>query len=170
MITLKDRPDMSPIEVITSVQRRRRWAPEEKRALLEEAEYPGSSVSAVARKYGVNPNQMFHWRKLMREGASVERVRGRENAPRRQYRKTEDDALLPLIREIADVRPTYGYPRIKALMHFDKGAEETVTREGFLRYRHNLQNNCHLTVPSIAEKTDVIPMLPAGSPGMNRAT
>lgn len=71
MTTLKDRPDMSPIEVITSVQRRRRWTPEEKRALLEEAEHPGSSVSAVARKYGVNPNQMFHWRKLMREGALV---------------------------------------------------------------------------------------------------
>jgi transposase len=62
---------MSPIEVITSVQRRRRWTPEEKRALLEEAEHSGSSVSAVSRKYGVNPNQMFHWRKLMREGALV---------------------------------------------------------------------------------------------------
>jgi len=62
---------MSPIEVITSVQRRRRWTPEEKRALLEEAEHPGSSVSAVARTYGDNPNQMFHWRKLMREGALV---------------------------------------------------------------------------------------------------
>ena len=71
MTTPKDRPDMSPIEVITSVQRRRRWTPEEKRALLEEAEYLGSSVSAVARKYGVNPNQLFHWRKLMREGALV---------------------------------------------------------------------------------------------------
>jgi transposase len=71
MTTPKDKPDMSPIEVITSVQRRRRWTPEEKRALLEEAEHPGSSVSAVARKYGVNPNQMFHWRKLMREGALV---------------------------------------------------------------------------------------------------
>ncbi len=71
MTTPKDRPDMSPIEVITSVQRRRRWTPEEKRALLEEAEFPGSSVSAVARKYGVNPNQLFHWRKLMREGALV---------------------------------------------------------------------------------------------------
>ena len=71
MTTPKDRPDMSPIEVITSVQRRRRWTPEEKRALLEKAEHPGSSVSAVARKYGINPNQMFHWRKLMREGALV---------------------------------------------------------------------------------------------------
>ena len=41
---------MGPIEVITSVQRPRRWAPEEKRAILEEAERPGNSLSAVARK------------------------------------------------------------------------------------------------------------------------
>jgi transposase len=53
------------------VQRRRRWAPEEKRSILEEGEQPGNSLSAVARKYGVNPNQLFHWRKLMREGALV---------------------------------------------------------------------------------------------------
>ena len=71
MTTPKDRPDTSPIEVITSVQRRRRWSPEEKRTILEEAEQPGNSLSAVARKYGVNPNQLFHWRKLMREGALV---------------------------------------------------------------------------------------------------
>jgi transposase len=62
---------MGPIEVISSVQRRRSWTPEENRALLEEAEHPGSSISAVARKYGINPNQMFHWRKLMREGALI---------------------------------------------------------------------------------------------------
>ena len=29
---------MSPVEVITSVQRRRRWSAEEKRAVVEEAE------------------------------------------------------------------------------------------------------------------------------------
>ena len=62
---------MGPIEVITSVQRRRRWSPEEKRAILEEGEQLGNSLSAVARKYGVNPNQLFHWRKLMREGALI---------------------------------------------------------------------------------------------------
>ena len=60
---------MPPIEVITSVQRRRRFSAEEKRALVEEVEQSGSSISAVARKYGINPNQLFRWRKLMREGA-----------------------------------------------------------------------------------------------------
>ena len=63
------KPSTGPIEVITSVQRRRGWSAEEKRAMVEEAEQPGSSVSQVARKYGVNPNQIFNWRTLMREGA-----------------------------------------------------------------------------------------------------
>jgi transposase len=67
MTTLK--PSAGPIEVITSVQRRRRWSAEEKRAMVEEAEQPGSSISQVARKYGINPNQIFNWRRLMREGA-----------------------------------------------------------------------------------------------------
>ena len=40
---------MSAIEVITSVQRRYRWSPEEKRAILEEVEQPGNSISSVAR-------------------------------------------------------------------------------------------------------------------------
>lgn len=41
----------------------------------------------------------------------------RGSTPRRRYRKDEDEALLPLIREIADARPTYGYPRITALLN-----------------------------------------------------
>jgi len=41
---------MSEIKVITSVQRRRRWTAEEKRAMVEEAEQPGMSISAVARE------------------------------------------------------------------------------------------------------------------------
>jgi len=60
---------MSPVEVVTSVQRRRRWSPEEKRALVEEAEQPGMSISSIARKYGIHPNQLFKWRKLMYAGA-----------------------------------------------------------------------------------------------------
>ncbi len=59
------------VEVITSVQRRRHWTAEQKRALVEEAEQPGMSMSLVARKYEVHPNQLFRWRRLMQEGALV---------------------------------------------------------------------------------------------------
>lgn len=62
---------MSPAEVITSVERRRHWSAEQKRAMVEEAELPGNSISSVARKYEVHPNQLFTWRRLMHEGALV---------------------------------------------------------------------------------------------------
>lgn len=71
MTISKDRPDMGTVEVITSVQRRRRWTAEEKRALLEEADQPDSSISAVGRKYGISPSQLFTWRRLMRAGGLV---------------------------------------------------------------------------------------------------
>ncbi len=71
------KPSANPIEVITSIQRRRRWAAEEKRAIVEEAEQLGASISSVARKYGINPNQLFHWRRLIRQG-SLSAVRADE--------------------------------------------------------------------------------------------
>ena len=37
--------------------------------------------------------------------------------PRGPYRKPEDAALLPAIRQIVDERPTYGYRRITALVN-----------------------------------------------------
>lgn len=60
---------MDPVEVITSIQRRRRWTAEQKRAMVLETEQPGMSLSSVARKYEIHPNQLFRWRKLMQEGA-----------------------------------------------------------------------------------------------------
>jgi len=56
------------IEVITSVQRRRRWSVEQKLQMVEESELPNMSVSAVARMNGVSPSQLFAWRRLAREG------------------------------------------------------------------------------------------------------
>jgi len=60
---------MSPLEVITSVQRRRRFSAQQKCAMAEEAELPGNSASSVARKYEVHPNQIFKWRRLIHEGS-----------------------------------------------------------------------------------------------------
>jgi hypothetical protein len=52
------------VEVITSVQRRRRWSAEEKARIVQETFAPGMSVSLVARQHGVAPNQLFTWRRL----------------------------------------------------------------------------------------------------------
>lgn len=59
---------MESIEVITSVQRRRRWTLAEKLRAVEELNVPGMTVSYVARKYAISPSLLFRWRKLMSEG------------------------------------------------------------------------------------------------------
>ena len=70
MTTNSDTPGPR-VEVITSVQRRRRWSVAEKLRLIDEAMQPGSSVSLVARQAGVAPSQLFGWRKRMLEGGQA---------------------------------------------------------------------------------------------------
>jgi transposase len=72
---------MSPVEVITSVQRRRGWSVQQKKAIVEEAEQQGNSIASVARKYEVYPNQLFVWRRLMYEGALVAASSGEQMVP-----------------------------------------------------------------------------------------
>ncbi|MBI4183842.1 MAG: transposase [Proteobacteria bacterium] len=57
------------VEVITGVQRRRRWGLAEKLGIVGESLRPGASVTAVARRHGLNPSQVFTWRRLARRGA-----------------------------------------------------------------------------------------------------
>lgn len=56
------------IEVITSVQRRRRWSVTEKVRLVEEPVQPVMSVSFVARQAGISAFQLFAWKRRMLEG------------------------------------------------------------------------------------------------------
>ncbi len=42
------------MEILTGVERRRRWSSEEKLEILREASAPGSSVGAVARRHEIN--------------------------------------------------------------------------------------------------------------------
>jgi transposase len=60
---------MVTVEVLTGSQRRRRWTAEQKKSMVLETEQFGMSVSVVARKYEVQPNQLFRWRRLFHEGA-----------------------------------------------------------------------------------------------------
>lgn len=55
----------APVEVITSVQRRRRWSAAEKEQLVAATLEPGASVSAVARSAGIHPSQLYGWRRQL---------------------------------------------------------------------------------------------------------
>jgi transposase-like protein len=50
------------VEVITSVQRRRRWSHAEKERLVAAALEPGVVASEVAREAGIHASQLFRWR------------------------------------------------------------------------------------------------------------
>jgi transposase len=53
------------IEVITCVQRRRRWTAEEKERLVAASLEPDTGVSAVARQAGIHPSQLYGWRRQL---------------------------------------------------------------------------------------------------------
>jgi transposase len=55
----------SPVEVITSVERRRRWTAAEKERLVAASLEAGVGVSAVAREAGIHPGQLYGWRRQL---------------------------------------------------------------------------------------------------------
>jgi len=56
-------------EVITTVQRRRRWSTEEKVAILDAAFRRGGSVAAAADRFEVSRALIYLWRSQVRSGA-----------------------------------------------------------------------------------------------------
>ncbi|WP_295849135.1 transposase [Tardiphaga sp.] len=55
------------LEVFTGAGRRRTWSDEEKARIVAEIERRGASVSSVARQHGLSPQQLFGWRRRVRE-------------------------------------------------------------------------------------------------------
>jgi transposase len=51
--------------MITGVGRRRRWTDEEKAWIVAESLDPATTTSAVARRYGLHPSQLFVWRQRL---------------------------------------------------------------------------------------------------------
>lgn len=87
-------PKSKEVEVL-GAERRRRWAASEKLAMVRETYEPGMTVSLVARQHGINPNQLFHWRKLERSGALTAVEAGETVVP-----ATELEAARRQIREL----------------------------------------------------------------------
>ncbi len=84
-----------PIDILSGPERRRRWTAAEKVAIVNETYEPGVTVSLVARRHGIAPNQLFHWRKLAAQGALTAAGRGEEVVPASDYR-----ALQSQVREL----------------------------------------------------------------------
>ncbi len=67
------------VTVIEGSARRRSWSADEKARIVAESLDPAVSVSAVAHRHGLNPNQLYGWRRQFREEA------GRRMAARERF-------------------------------------------------------------------------------------
>ena len=56
------------MEIITGIERRRRWRLEEKLRIVAETEKPGASFVAVARRHEVSRGLLWNWRRQVRRG------------------------------------------------------------------------------------------------------
>jgi len=53
------------------VERRRRWSPEQKAALLAEVEAEGGQVSVVAGRHGISTSLLYNWRSACKAALAV---------------------------------------------------------------------------------------------------
>lgn len=59
------------LDVIESPRGRRHWTPEARARIIAESLEPGANVSAVARRHGMYPQQLYTWRRGLRERAEA---------------------------------------------------------------------------------------------------
>jgi len=59
------------VEVITGIGRRRRFSPDAKARIVRESRAPGAVISEVARRHGLTPQQLFGWRRQLRQAMSA---------------------------------------------------------------------------------------------------
>ena len=57
------------IEVLTGPERRRQWSTEDKERIVAESYSGADSVSRIARRYGLLPQQLFTWRREVSRSA-----------------------------------------------------------------------------------------------------
>jgi transposase-like protein len=93
------------VSVRVAGAKKRRRSVEERRKIVEATLQPGASVSRVARRHDVNANQVFHWRKLYREGrlgdGTTTKLLPMRVADERSVRAAEGDGIAWRFERIA---------------------------------------------------------------------
>ncbi|MCO8252171.1 IS3 family transposase [Comamonas thiooxydans] len=97
--------NLTNVEVL-GPQKRRRWSPQEKLAMVQQSYEPGYSVSLVARQHGVNANQLFLWRKLHQQGELMPVAAGESTVPAAQ--------LADAMRQIRELQRLLGKKTMEA--------------------------------------------------------
>jgi len=120
---------------------RRQHTLEEKRRIVEETHVRGSSVSTVARRHNVNPNQVFAWRQLYRQGLLDPKVNP-ESTP----------ALLPVRVSTPTLMPTERARRAPR----ESNAQPAASIEIKLANGHSVVVHGQIDPKSLARVIDVL--------------
>jgi transposase len=59
------------MEIITGIERRRRWRAEDKLRIVAETEQPGACFAEIARRYEVSRGLLWNWRSQARRGKLI---------------------------------------------------------------------------------------------------
>jgi transposase len=82
------------VEVISGVARRRRWPRSEKARIVAESYAAGVSATAVAVRHGLHRNQIFAWRRQLRNRAALVAAGEPEFVPVRLASLAETDPTM----------------------------------------------------------------------------
>jgi transposase len=80
------------LEVFTGAGRRRKWNDGDKARIVAEIAASGDSVCAVARRHGLSPQQLFGWRRQLRESAA-------------RHSETEELQFVPAVVDVVASAP-----------------------------------------------------------------
>ena len=93
------------LEIFTGGGRRRKWSDEDKARIVAEIFASGDSVCSVARRHGLSPQQLFGWRRQLRESAA-----GHSEAEEQQF----VPAVVDVVAQAPAVRGRRKAPRCKS--------------------------------------------------------
>lgn len=92
------------MEIITGVERRRRWSVADKLRIVAETQLPGARIADVARRYEISRGLLWNWRHQARRG-----VLRQQDAPAFVPVRVVPDQIAAAARPIGTVRTTGGY-------------------------------------------------------------
>src|ERR1700716_3962573 len=97
------------LEVFTGAGRRRTWSDEDKARIVAEIAVSGESVSAVARRHGLSPQQLFGWSRQL-------------EASRGALLQAEALRFVPAVLEVASSSPSVRRQRKRPRCQVEPGA------------------------------------------------
>jgi transposase len=121
------------VEILTGPGRRQRWSADEKARIVAETLVPGARVSEVARRWQICSQQIFGWRRAMRQ--DVPSVPGERTTPATPSFVPIVSEAIPAatVQRAASVSPEIEVKLAGAVVRVSPGMDDTAQLTAVLR-------------------------------------